>query len=55
MSEELRKPPLGLMPRWLHVKMRITDILEAIARYAEVAKEVPPEWLRELDDLTRFK
>ena len=49
----LEKPPLGLMPRKLHIENRITDILNAMIRYVEVGKNysIPDEWYDELRSL----
>jgi len=45
------KPPLGLKPRSIHEKERITEILEAMKRYNDVGKSIPLEWANELCDL----
>ena len=44
------KPPLGLVPRWLHDSHRVGEILEALSRYNEAGKPVPQEWLDELNE-----
>ena len=44
------KPPLGLVPRFIRDEARVKEILEAIARYNEVGKPVPQEWLDELNE-----
>lgn len=52
-SEELttKKPPLGLMPRYLWERKRRYEIGEAISRYVEVDKSIPVEWLDEYNEL----
>jgi hypothetical protein len=44
------KPPLGLVPRFIRDEARVKEIIEAIARYNEVGKPVPQEWLDELNE-----
>lgn len=44
------KPPLGLMPRKIHLNHRQRDIVKAIARYQEKGSPLPTEWLQELMD-----
>lgn len=46
-----RKPPLGLVPRFVVVKNRTVEILEAMLRYASAGYRIPQEWREELDDL----
>ena len=45
------KPPLGLEPRWLHDSCRITDILNAMERYADSNMPIPKVWIEELKEL----
>lgn len=47
------KPPLGLVPRFIRDEARVAEILEAVARYNEVGKPVPVEWLNELNEKIR--
>lgn len=44
-----RKPPLGIMPTKLHRQKRMEDILNAMQRYTEADKQLPTEWLEELE------
>lgn len=52
---ELKKPPLGLTPRWIRQKefdqTRANEILEAIARYRANDIYIPVEWVDELKGL----
>ena len=48
---ELKKPPLGLKPRWVHDSRRAKDILDAIERYTDVNMSIPKAWVKELKDL----
>ena len=43
-----KKPPLGLVPRYIRDGERVTEILEAIGRYNDAGQPVPQEWLDEL-------
>jgi len=45
------KPPIGLMPRWLHDEIRAEEIQEAIRRYRVADYPIPIEWVEELKDL----
>jgi len=45
------KPPLGIMPRRIHVENRIDNLQLAMKRYDEFDWNVPMEWLSELSDL----
>lgn len=49
MSES--KPPLGLMPKWVHDAKRAEDILDAIERYTDENMSIPKSWVKELKDL----
>lgn len=48
---ELKKPPLGLKPRWVHDLRRVEDILDAIERYTDANMSIPKAWVEELKDL----
>jgi len=48
---ELKKPPLGLEPRWVHDSRRAKDILDAIERYTDANMSIPKKWVEELKDL----
>lgn len=46
-----KKPPLGIIPAFIHHEKRLKDITDAIARYNEAKVEVPIGWLFERDKL----
>jgi hypothetical protein len=48
---ELKKPPIGLKPRWIHDSQRAKEILEAIERYTDSNMSIPKVWIDELKDL----
>jgi hypothetical protein len=33
MKEEIQKPPLGLVPKWLRQEKRLEEVKEAMIRY----------------------
>lgn len=49
------RPPLGLTPKRVHDETRALDIIDALRRYAEAGKAVPPEWIDELAALLPFR
>jgi hypothetical protein len=54
-KQELKKPPLGLTPKWIRRKEfdqnRANEILEAIQRYRQADIYIPVEWVDELKEL----
>lgn len=54
-TTELKRPPLGLTPKFICDETRIAEIEAAVARYAAAGKGVPSEWLQELEALTRSR
>jgi len=51
---ELEKPPIGLVPKWVCDEARRVEILEAMMRYAYSHKNIPPEWIEELVQLSKI-
>lgn len=49
------KPPLGILPRWLWLEQRIIALTEAMQRYADAGQPVPPDWVKELRELTEWR
>lgn len=47
----LSRPPLGLMPKDIHVQKRAIEIIKAVHRYVEAYHPIPQEWLQELSNL----
>lgn len=52
-KEAKDKPPLGLMPKYLHDEKRFEDIRNAMGRYTDVGKVVPQEWIEEEKELLK--
>jgi hypothetical protein len=50
-TNQVQKPPLGLMPRWISVSNRASAIVAAITRYNAVSEPVPQCWREELAEL----
>lgn len=51
MSEDMNRPPLGLMPKNIHDTTRALDILDAMERYALAGMPAPVEWVLELKEI----
>lgn len=45
---ELKRPPLGIMPRFIWLEHRLQDLHEAMKRYVEADKRIPSEWMAEV-------
>ncbi|MBR8344215.1 hypothetical protein [Burkholderia ambifaria] len=45
------KPPLGLVPKYIHDERRMKDILGALERYSDASLPVPTEWVQELSSI----
>ena len=54
-NDNYKKPPLGLMPKFISIDMyrsnRIGDILDAMERYSNDNIAIPVEWVIELREL----
>lgn len=50
-----KKPPLGLVPRFIRDEERAREILEAIGRYNDAGEPVPVNWIWELEQKLRTK
>jgi len=46
-SHNIKKPPLGLKPKWIHDQQRQGEVMAAISRYLEANKIPPKEWVIE--------
>lgn len=47
------RPPLGLVPEFVHKECRAEEILLAMVRYSDADKVIPKEWIEELRDLMK--
>ena len=50
-QSDLEKPPLGLIPKYVHDQERAVEIFDAMYRYSAHDKPIPIEWIVELQDL----
>ncbi len=50
-TTELKRPPLGLTPKYICDETRVAEIQAAIERYTAAGKAIPGEWNLELDAL----
>ncbi|WP_010049850.1 hypothetical protein [Carnobacterium maltaromaticum] len=48
------KPPIGLIPRHIHNRQRLSAIEEAIDYYIEASKTIPAEWITEYCELVKM-
>lgn len=53
-TETKEKPPIGLKPRWMAESDRAQEIVNAITRYNDAKKEVPRDWLEELEEVNKW-
>jgi hypothetical protein len=44
----IKKPPIGLMPKWLWIEQRMNEIARAIDRYRAAGMQIPKKWEKEL-------
>lgn len=49
-----KKPPIGIIPRWLATEHRINDIQRAVREYMCMSREIPIEWIVEYNDLVMW-
>jgi hypothetical protein len=49
-----KKPPLGIIPLWLHNEQRLDEINSAITRYSEANLPIPLSWVTEYYTLSTF-
>lgn len=50
-NETKAEKPLGIMPRWRHVELRLEEIAATKIRYEGAGKEIPEEWKQEEREL----
>ncbi len=51
----VKKPPLGLVPRFIRDEQRAREIIDAILRYIDNGRPGPHEWIDELVERTTVK
>jgi hypothetical protein len=42
-----KRPPLGVIPKWLHDEVRVKQLSIAIRRYALAGEIIPMQWVSE--------
>lgn len=42
-------PPVGIMPRWRWLELRILELLAAMQRHVERGMDIEGDWIEELD------
>jgi hypothetical protein len=48
---DIKEPPIGIVPKWLHDENRAKEIGKAVNRYLDAGIAIPTEWQEELDVL----
>lgn len=48
-----KKPPIGIIPRYIWELKRIKELKSAIRRFIAAGKEIPIEWVNEYNDFCR--
>ena len=51
MKDETKRPPLGLVPKWVRDKERFAEVCEAISRYYNEEYVIPISWVEEYNEL----
>ncbi len=52
-TEKLKKPPIGIIPKYIHDEHRFVALNDAIIRYLDAKLSVPQEWYDEAAQLNR--
>jgi len=52
-TTEVERTPLGVKSRCIVERDRLLDVLGAIYRYVDKYKQVPNQWLEEVNDLLK--
>lgn len=47
-------PPLGIIPRFVFAEKRLWEIDAAIRRYQEAHLPIPPEWVKERNEVIEY-
>lgn len=54
MKSELKQPPIGIIPLFIHNEKRLKALNEAISRYKDAECKIPDEWLTEKSELEEY-
>jgi len=52
-QDYVKKPPLGIMPKYLHDERRFKEIRDVIKSYADGYQYINPEWVTEYNELMK--
>ena len=50
----MKRPPIGLKPKWLHDEQRLKDVRDAIVRYYNADMPIPIKWIEEYNELIKL-
>lgn len=53
--ETVKKPPIGIEPKYVHDKKRLMELCCAITRYLQAGFAVPLEWVEEYNQLLEVR
>lgn len=53
-KNQIKRPPLGLRPKWAAQQERYFEVCGAISRYYNAGKKIPLEWIEEYNELIEF-
>lgn len=51
MSTQIRKPPIGLKPKYIWEQERLGEICDAVIRYYNEGLQIPIAWIEEYNEL----
>ena len=52
-DDDKNRPPLGVMPKFIWDRKRISMLKEAIKRYLDENEAIPNEWITEYNELVK--
>lgn len=50
----VKKPEIGIMPRWLYNEQRFIEILTAMERFIKAKQQIPDDWYEELKAINKM-
>ncbi len=51
---KIKKPPIGLVPKYIKQTQRFEEICGAISRYYNEGMKIPLEWIEEYNELVEI-
>jgi len=50
-KDQIKKPPIGLTPKFIHDEKRLNEVQGAIVRYYNAGLTIPIKWVKEYNKL----